>query len=366
MISIVHVTRVPPSPSGVALYGRDVNVAYELLGPVTVYPMPADPAASQSFPLAFRTWSRLRRQVGARSETIISFELAGRGLAEMWAAWLLARSRRRVWVTVHDVPTVCGAAFLSRSLDRRGTRRLGIELSRTLGRLAERSLLRRAELTATLSAAGARALADEYLLDREVVCIPHVLPAGPTPANETRILVPGYVGGADSVLPLVHALAVLPSSWRLVVGAISAEVAAAIEAAAGEAGVADRIDLVGFVDEDTLDREFARAAIVVRWRADGWLSGSAPYAVSGPLIRALGRGCAVVTNDRRGAWECLSVAGATIVGDGEEGAAEMVAAVTRYVHDEDLRLSSARAGLAHIADEHSPDAVASRLAKALR
>jgi glycosyltransferase involved in cell wall biosynthesis len=366
MIELIHVTRLPPSPSGVALYARDLDEAYGMLGHVSTHEMPPDPRASQSFPLAMKTWRRLRRRAVGRSDTIVSVELAGRGIAEMWAAWALARSRRRVWVTVHDAPTLCGPSFLSRSLDRRGARRLGVALSRTLGRPAERDLLRRAEQVMTLSQAGADALSEAYDLDREIVRLPHVLGRGPDIPTEPRILVPGYVGGTDSVLPLVRLLPALPEGWRLAIGAASDDVAGSVAALGRELGVAGSIELLGFVDEETMDREFARAAIVVRWRSHGWLSGTADYAVSGPLIRALGRGCAVVTNDRRGAIECLHAAGATVVADGEEGETEMTAAVSGLVHDSELRVRRARAGLVHIADEHSPQAVASRIAELLR
>lgn len=365
MIRLIHVTRLPPSPSGVSLYARDLDEAYAILGDITSHRLPPDPRASQSLPLAMRTWWRLRRTVKPRSSTVISFELAGRGIAEMWAAWILARSDRRVWVTVHDIPTLCGASLLTRTLDHRGARRWGLWLSRNIGRRAERDLLQRAELVFALSRSGANALRAEYGLGRPVIFLPHVVASTPTTKSEPRILVPGYVGGIDPVRPLLHMLPALPPAWRLVVGATSDSAAEAITELAAELGVTDAVDVLGFVDEDALDREFARAAIVVRWRPEGWLGASADYAVSGPLIRALGRGCAIVTNDRRGALECLRAAGATVVGDGEEGAVEMCNAVDRYVHDAELRQSRARTGLAHVADDHSPKAVAARIAEVI-
>jgi glycosyltransferase involved in cell wall biosynthesis len=168
------------------------------------------------------------------------------------------------------------------------------------------------------------------------------------------------------VRPLIRLLPSLDSSWRLVIGAASDDVVDDARVLAAGLGVADAVQTLGFVDEDALDLEFARASVVVRWRPEGWISGSADYAVSGPLIRALGRGCAVVTNDRRGAAECLDAAGAVVVSNGEEGLSEMIAAVSRLVRDAELRRELAHAGLAHIAADHTPDAVARRLAGAIR
>ncbi|MHA7985502.1 glycosyltransferase [Rathayibacter sp. CAU 1779] len=323
--------------------------------------MPPDPHDSQSFPLAWRTWRALRRNVRRHADAIVVVEIAGRGVAETWAAWLLAFTGRRVWITVHDVPAVSGGAFLSRSLDRKRRRWLGVRLSRTLGRRVERGLLRRADRVMALSVAGARALAETYRLDRPVLAVPHIIEPSASAVAEPRILVPGYVGDARAVFPLLRGLVDLPRPWRLVVGAAADSVLAAIRDEARLVGVEDRVDLLGLVEEDVLDREFCRAAIVVRWRPDGWSSGPAAFAVSGPVIRALGRGCAVVSNDRRGAAECLAAAGAVVVGDGKEGAIDMMTAVARLVSDDKLRASCAERGLAHITDRHTPAVVAALL-----
>ncbi|NNC11868.1 glycosyltransferase [Planctomonas sp. JC2975] len=361
MTRIVHVTRLPPSPSGVALFAHDMNAAYALLGEVEDHRMPPDPHDSQSFPLAWRTWRALRRRVSRHDDAFVVVEIAGRGVAETWAAWLLTLTGRRVWVTVHDVPAVSGGAFLSRSLDRRRRRWLGVRLSRTLGRRVERGLLRRAERVMVLSDAGARALAEAYRLERPVLAVPHVIEPSASVMADRRILVPGYVGDADAVSPLVRGLVDLPRPWRLVVGAAADSTLATIRDEARLFGVEDRIDLLGLIDEDSLDREFCRAAIVVRWRPGGWSSGPAAFAVSGPVIRALGRGCAVVSNDRRGVAECLAAADAVVVGDGEEGAIDMMTAVARLVADDELRVSCAERGLAHAADRHTPASVAALL-----
>jgi glycosyltransferase involved in cell wall biosynthesis len=340
-----------------------MEAVYRLLGDVEYHRMPADPGQSQSFVLAWRTWRSLRKAVTRRDDAVVVVEIAGRGLAEAWAAWLLSRTGRRVWLTVHDAPAVSGAMFLTRALDRPHRRWLPMRLSRTLGRRVERDLLRRADRLMVLSEAGARALEEAYRLDRTALTIPHVLEPSRSIAAENRILVPGYVSGADAVIPLLSGLRSLPSPWRLVVGATSGRTHDELRSEARRIGVEDRVELLGFVDESLLDREFSRAAIVVRWKPDGWTSGSAPYAVSGPIIRALGRGCAVVSNDRRGVVECLSDAGALVVGNGDEGAAEVVSAVSRLAGDEELRLACARAGIAHIALHHGPAVVAALISR---
>jgi glycosyltransferase involved in cell wall biosynthesis len=147
----------------------------------------------------------------------------------------------------------------------------------------------------------------------------------------------------------------------LVVGATSPDTARAIAEEASRLGVDGKVEYLGFVPEPVLEDEFARASIVVRWRPDGWAQGPGRYAVSGPLIRALARGCVVLTNDRRGALECLRQADAREIGDGQRGAEELGVALTEYVRDEDLRSAAAEAAVQHAAGHHSPDYVASRL-----
>lgn len=363
MTRFVHVTRVPPSPSGVALFARDMDLAYSALGTVEVHALPAQPEASQSLLLAVRTAWRLHRTAPRHAaDTVLAFELAGRGVAETWAAWLLVRRGRRAWLTVHDAPTVSGSPCMTRALDRRGLRRLGTFLSRTVGRAMERDLLERAERVLTLSASGADALARTYDLRREVESMPHVL-APAAGSSEPRIFVPGYLGEADDLFPLIDLLPSLPAEWHLAVGAGSPATLAAAQERAAHAGVPDRVHLLGFQDEEALDREFTRAAVVVRWRAAGWAAnGAGRFAVSGPVVRALGRGCAVVTNDDRGVRDCLGAAGAVVVDGGDAGAAQLAAAVSVLVANDAWRAERAAAGLAHTRDSHAPEAVARHLA----
>lgn len=374
---LLHLTRMPPSPSGVAAYAAVFRDALAELGPTVTVELPPDPAASQSFPLAVRLIRRLRGPLAAPG-TVLVVEQAGRGLAEFWAAWWLTRRGARVWLMVHDVPALSGGAFFSRLLDRRGGRRIAALLSDTLGRRAERGLLSRAERVFCLSPAGAEALTTAHHLDRAVESIPHVarpVEVGPDslaraqsdpgavatvePDRSLRraILVPGYIAAPEDVLPLLPALAELPEDWRLLVGACPDAVQDRIAREVAALGLTDRVDLLGFTDEPGVRAAFARAAVVVRWRDGGWSGGAGRYAVSGPLIAAFAHGCAVVTNDDRGAAHLVQRAGAAVVRDTDA----LVAAVTALVRDDGDRLRRATAGRALVESEHTPVAVAALL-----
>ncbi|QZN86338.1 glycosyltransferase [Cellulomonas sp. C5510] len=355
---LVHVTRLPPSPSGVAAYAQAFRPVLEELGDVDVERLPPDPAASQSAVLALRLARRLARR--APSDVLV-VEQAGRGLAEFWAAWWLALRGRRVWLMVHDVPELSGGAFFTTLLDRRGGRRLAAFLSATLGRRAERGLLQRAERVLCLSPAGARTLERAHRLTRPVQDLPHVGAVVEVPTGgRTEVLVPGYVADAADVVPLVRVAGGLPDGWTLAVGAAAPATEERVRAEAAARGVLDRVRLLGFLPETEVRASFARAAVVVRWRRDGWGGGGA-FAVSGPLVAALGHGCAVVTNDSRGASHLFDEAQVVVVGDGEPGERELVAAVRALVADGGDRRRRGEAGRALVRREHLPGAIAARL-----
>lgn len=361
-LRLLHVTRLPPSPSGVAAYAEAFRAVLAELGEVEVVELPPAPAASQSAALAARLTRRLARSTRARDpRQVVVVEQAGRGLAEFWAAWWLARRGRRVWLMVHDVPELSGGAFFTRLLDRRGGRRVAAALSGTLGRRAERDLLHRAERVLCLSPSGARALESAHRLRRAVQDVPHVGAATDAPVEgRTEVLVPGYVAGAEDVLPLVRAAGDLPPGWVLAVGACSEQTGRRIAAEAEAHGTADRVRLLGFLSEAGVRAAFARAAVVVRWRRDGWGGGGA-YAVSGPLVAALGNGCAVVTNDSRGAVHLFDEARVEVVGDGAAGERELLDAVRALTADPAERRRRGEAGRDLVRREHSPAAVAARL-----
>ncbi|HEY0188877.1 MAG TPA: glycosyltransferase [Cellulomonas sp.] len=371
---VVHVTRLPPSPSGVAAYAQAFDAVLDVLvGPdgVTVQRLPADPAASQSVLLAARLTRRLLRATRrdrASGSTVVLVEQAGRGLAEFWSAWWLARRGRRVWLMVHDVPELSGGAFFSTLLDRRGGRRLAAVLSGSLGRAAERDLLARADRVLCLSPAGARALERAHRLTRSVEAVPHVAaapsPDALPPTERREVLVPGYVAGAADVLALVRAAGGLPAGWTLVIGACSPQTGRVVHEAAAAAGVADRVRLLGFLDEAGVRSAFGRAAVVVRWRRDGWGDGGAAtgqYAVSGPLVAAMAHGCAVVTNDTRGAAHLFVAADVRVVGAQEAGERALLDAVRDLLADPDQRARRGAAGRALVGREHTPEAIAALL-----
>jgi hypothetical protein len=359
---LLHVTRLPPSPSGVAAYAQAFRAVLTELGDVRVERLPADPAASQSARLAVQLTRRLARRTADRDPgTVVLVEQAGRGLAEFWASWALVRRGRRVWLMVHDVPELSGGAFFTTALDRKGRRRVAAALSGTVGRWAERDLLRRAERVLCLSPAGARALERAHRLDRPVQDVPHVAAAGTAPPEgRTEVLVPGYVGAAADVLPLVTGAGDLPPGWTLAVGACAPGTEQELRAAAVAAGTENRVRMLGFQPEADVRSSFARAAVVVRWRRDGWVGGGA-YAVSGPLVAAMGQGCAVVTNDSRGAAHLFGPGGVVVVGDGAEGEGELLAAVRALATDPADRRRRGEAGRALVRAEHSPAAIAARL-----
>lgn len=358
----LYVTRLPPSPSGVAAYAETFADVLRVLGDVELVRLPAEPARSQSLVRAVRLARSLDRSLARDPDRVVHVELAGRGVAEFWAAWALVRLRgRRVWLTVHDVPELSGGAFFFRTLDRRGGRRLAAALSRRLGTSAERTLLSRAEQVLCLSASGARALEARHGAGVRVRAVPHVARLGDAPARGRReVFVPGYVASAQDVLPLVRAVPDLPAGWTLTVGACAPDEHERLAHEARRTGVDDRVRLLGYSSELELTGAFDRAAVVVRWRRGGWArAGEAgAHAVSGPLVAALARGCAVVTNDSRGLVEVFDEAGVLVVGDGRTGAADLVRDVLRLVGDEDERVARADAGRALARRAHAVAAVA--------
>lgn len=362
-VGFLYVTRLPPSPSGVALYASVFAEVLETLGDVTVVRLPAAPTSSQSLWCGVRLARELRHVTQFRPDSILVVEIAGRGVAEFWAAWAVSRSRgRRVWLTVHDAPALSGGAFFTAWLDRRGGRRLAAALSGTLGAAAERGLLARADRVLCLSNRGARALEQHYRLSRHVDHVPHVAhPTTSAARGRREILVPGYVGSERDFLPLIRLLPALPVEWTLVVGACSAEAKRRALTEAYCAQVADRVRMLGFCTEEEIQAAFDRAAVVARWRRDGWVaSPGSPgsFAVSGPLISAMGNGCAIVTNDNRGLAESFADAGVMTVADGDTGEQEMVDAVRRLVFDEHDRVERGETGRRHAQQVHSVLAVA--------
>lgn len=363
---ITYVARLPPSPSGVALYSSTFLSVLDMVAPTRVVALPSQPEESQRLAVLASTLVRTLRVSRARTGHVVSMELAGRGLAEFWTAVFISCPpwRRRLWVTVHDTPAVSGGAFFFAVLDRRGCRRVAALLSRRLGTRAERSLLQRAERVHCLSASGAGQLASTFRLTRPVRTLPHVATASASPVGSRRsIFLPGYLDGVDNIDPVLLALAGASTDWRVEVGACGEGTARAVRARALALGIQARVELLGYLDEGALHCAFERAAVVVRWKRSGWggTTRAGGAAVSGPLIYAMAHGCSIVTNDTRGIVDCLPVVQAIRAGSGAEGAEQCQCAVAALLGDRARREAIAAATRAHITLEHGPLAVAKRL-----
>lgn len=287
---VLHVSKFPPSPSGIALYASEFEHVLQQLGVVRRLAAPADPVTTQSLRQALRGFS-----IGLRMDLTrfnrVHVELSGRALFEFFFCLGLISRRRRIPldITCHDSPSIVGASLLFRELDRRGFTRLGIWMSNTLGRRLENRVLRSASTVWALTIAGAA------ILERErgvhVHHMPHVVGPHEPRIKRRQIFVPGPVGNPE---PLIAVLDRIPNGWPVVVGHCASRVAERVQSAVG-----GRIDLTftGFLDEAALLEQFAEAAIVLRIR--GTADSGNAFAASGPLSWAISRGCICITDDAR-------------------------------------------------------------------
>ena len=310
----LYVSRLPPSPSGVARYAGDFSGVLAQLGTVTVVRLPAEPARSQRVRTVVAVLGRvLRERLREGPDVVCWVELAGRGIAEAAGALACSLLFRTTCVTVHDAPAVTGGAGYLAVLDRRGGRRVAAAISRTVGARFERAVLRDADRVFALSDLGARAVEARY--GTRCRTLPHVV-ATPAPEDDTDELVvylPGYVSGALPVKELAAFFRALGrAGGRLLVGSADEDALTVLRTAAGAAG-AGQLDERGFQSEEEIDRSFALAALVLKiLPSDG--TGVANWAaVSGPVLRALAHGCVVVTNDHRGTSEYVAGAHAVLV-----------------------------------------------------
>jgi glycosyltransferase involved in cell wall biosynthesis len=210
-----------------------------------------------------------------------------------------------------------------------------------------------------------RLVSATFNLARPVARLPHVATATQTPVGERRSLFfPGYIDGVENIAPLLRALAKTPPDWRVEIGACGQRTAEDTERVARELGVEGRLKLLGYIDEKQLREAFERAAVVVRWRRSGWAPMGSPgsAAVSGPLIRAMAHGAAIITNDTRGISECLDDTAALQLAAGDEGAQQLEGALAALVEDPGRREAMATAAREHILREHDPSHLADLLA----
>jgi hypothetical protein len=335
-----------------------------MLAATHVITMPPRPESSQRPTEMVRLWKRTRSLIHTSPVDTLVVEIAGRGLAEFWVAFGLSHlTKIRLWLTIHDSPELSGGAFFFTPLDRKGVRRLAAALSRTIGRRAERSLLKRCERVLTLSPVGADEIRSRFGEPLPLQVIAHVVGPPVIGPKQPRIFLPGYLSGRESILPVLDVLESSPSQWVVEIGATDEKTAGDIGHEVARRGLVGRVKLLGFQSEDDLLRTFSSTRIVVRWRAQGWAKRGAPQhgAVSGPLMRAIADGCAVVTNDRRGSVSCLDAAGAFQIGDGEAGADELRSTLRALIADSAMLEEAAENSKRHYVLEHTPAAVARQL-----
>lgn len=364
-----YLIKQTPSPSGIALYAAAYRDVLERLAPTRVVLLPPRPEDSQRLTVILRSVGRTWRASDSLASSVVAVELAGRGVAEFWTAFFLSFRpwSRRLWLTVHDTPAVSGGAFFVTLLDRRGGRRLAGLLSERVGRRAERALLQRAERVYCLSDVGARQLIAQYCLTRSVVALPHVATVSESSVESRRsVFLPGYVDGLENVAPALLAIVDASAEWRVEIGACGEATTDAVGALANELGIRDRVDLLGYLDEQGLGDAFERAAVVVRWKQSGWAREGQPGcgAVSGPLIYAMAHGCAIITNDTRGVVGCLTESGSVQIDSGPGGADQYRAALSMLLNDAGQREEMATRGRTHVARRHEVAAVARQLLEA--
>lgn len=162
--SILHITKVPPSSSGIARHAGAFDRALDMVGDRCTIGLPVEAHQSQRAVLIFRLCRRVRRHVRENRTDLVVIDLSGRALAEFFAACVIAahRQRPRIWLVAHDAPDLVGPPLLVALLDRKGGRRLGMELSGILGGQATRWLLRRSAALLAFSELGASALRERF------------------------------------------------------------------------------------------------------------------------------------------------------------------------------------------------------------
>lgn len=293
---VLHVSKFPPSPSGIALYADTFSRALQLLGGVERIRAAPEPGQTQRLTQAIRGLA-LGLTAGRRKPTAAFVELGGRSLFEFHFAVGAALARIPLFITCHDAPSLVGQSFLFTGLDRKGLRRLGEALSKFPGGALERMVVRRAMAVLCLTRAGAVALEERY--DRRVVPIPHVVDDPELLPKERLVFVPGYVSSTNLIVATVREIGRLADqlkNWRVVVGACPTGVQADVLAQL-TSDQARLVTFAGSIEERALLNLFARAAVVLRLRGPGGSPNDC--AASGPLAWAIARGCICVTDDKR-------------------------------------------------------------------
>lgn len=256
---------------GVNRYADGLAAAVGQQGPeVSVHRLRAGPSAADV----------LRAARAARAADVVHLQHAyaywgGRFRQPLTvAALLLASAGRRRVVTLHDVhDPLAPAGRSARALLRRVRDEAGsFELTAVL-------LARSAHVTLTCTEAESARLAAVGARRRAVVPMPVVLRTGPVapPApgpevpsppggGRTRLVVLGWIHPRKGQRSAVEALPLLPDCELLLAGAASAEngqYLAQVHGRAAALGVADRLDVTGYLPDEELDAALAgcRAAV---------------------------------------------------------------------------------------------------------
>lgn len=360
-MNVDYVCRLPPSPSGLALYAQHfLNVLSKKVS-VTVFKLPSQPRDSQRFKEILLISRNIMKE--SKKGNIVLFDLGGRGLAEFWSSVIVKfMLRRKVWIVIHDPPTLCGSSFLFLSLDRKGFRRFAAMLSNSIGFLVECLLLAKVDQVICLSEAGSKSLAKKYKISRPIKTIPHL--ATPRRLKKSKgnlILVPGHVGEDDEIVSILEAMKLIPDDWHLKIGACSNSTLKSIYREVEVRDLTHRVNFLGVLDEQDYMMTFDEAAIVIRSKERWSTRKSNSCSVSGPLIYAMAAGCVIITNDSRGINDCLSDAGAIFVPDLQEGSRLLVDVIVCLVQDTKELAWRASLSLKHSRNHHSENMIAELL-----
>jgi hypothetical protein len=351
---IVHVTKIPPSNSGIARHAAPFDRALDGLGPRVTLGLPVTAHESQRLSVVAGLLGRLVRQMRRASADLVVIDLSGRALAEFFAACLVAARRRgpTLWLIAHDAPEMVGPPLLFACFDRKGGRRLGMALSSSLGGALERWLVSRTDMLVAFSELGAEALRTSYPNTR-TTAIPLPSEIIAHECKEAVIYCPASLS-AHELIPTLRAFALeqIPQTVRLRVGNLPDSERRQVEDWCRSLGIEGRVDFTGFLDQAGLDRSFATAAIVVRHRDSD--QGAANWAAaSGPLVSALAAGCAVLSTDARGSHGCLAAAGIDLAAQPTAVPEELARLASDPVAVERLRQKAT----SHTRDYHVPEAV---------
>lgn len=292
-LRITYVSKFPPTGSGIGLYASVFEGALARLGRVHRRGAPSDPRESQRFTSALRGMADAYQDTRMERTSHIHVELSGRSLYEFYYAVTAVRLGRSLTLTLHDLPSIVGPSLLFSGLDQPGLRRVGTQLSRTLGKRLEQYLLRNSASLMALTRQGADWLTKAG--NSNAHYIGHVIDSPVHVDKEPIVFCPGYIGDHEPILALAEMMLNKFPEWSLYIGTMSQTTQDHIHA--NIHGNDGKVHQTGELSECELLDLFAKAAVVVRPRKPG--SGANSLAASGPLAWAVSRGCHVITNDER-------------------------------------------------------------------